>query len=133
MNFEFSIEPHIKFNPYDGYFVLRLTDFKNNMDLNKKKFLNFITQYIDENWFLIEMFHDRCGRLDISKTKKRKSVNNIKWMVFKRDNFTCQKCGSQELLELDHIVPISKGGKEKEKNYQTLCQKCNRKKKDRIE
>lgn len=51
-----------------------------------------------------------------------------------RDNFTCKICGlstSQErnlLLEIDHIIPLSKGGITVEENLQTLCWKCNRSK-----
>lgn len=132
ITFKFSTESFIKFNPYDGYFVLRLTDFKSNLNLDRKKFIKSIIKYIYKNWFLIEMFHDRSGHLNFSKIKKRRNVNNIKWKIFKRDNFTCQKCGSQEFLELDHIIPVSKGGEDKEKNYQTFCQKCNREKKDKV-
>lgn len=51
-----------------------------------------------------------------------------------RDSYTCQTCGistSQEphlLLEVDHIVPVSKGGMSVETNLQTLCWRCNRSK-----
>jgi hypothetical protein len=51
-----------------------------------------------------------------------------------RDNFTCQKCGisifdePHLLLEIDHIIPISKGGITTYNNLQTLCWCCNRKK-----
>lgn len=51
-----------------------------------------------------------------------------------RDNFTCQKCGisildePHLLLEIDHIIPISKGGMTTHNNLQTLCWCCNRKK-----
>jgi hypothetical protein len=49
-----------------------------------------------------------------------------------RDNFACQNCGisvSAEphlLLEVDHIIPVSRGGLSVEENLQTLCWKCNR-------
>ena len=33
-------------------------------------------------------------------------------------------------LEIDHIKPLSKGGSDKVKNKQALCQKCNNKKSD---
>lgn len=51
-----------------------------------------------------------------------------------RDHHTCQNpaCGisvAQEpnlLLEVDHIVPVSKGGLSEPENLQTLCWRCNR-------
>ena len=56
-----------------------------------------------------------------------------------RDNFTCQICSlstSDEknlLLEIDHIVPLSKGGKSTEYNLQVLCWRCNRSKGAKID
>lgn len=56
-----------------------------------------------------------------------------------RDNYTCKKCTlstQQErnlLLEIDHIMPLSKGGVTVEENLQTLCWRCNRSKGSKIE
>jgi hypothetical protein len=52
------------------------------------------------------------------------------WSVLARDNWTCCSCGrsSKEegiILEVDHIVPRSKGGTDESTNLQTLCKKCN--------
>ena len=55
-----------------------------------------------------------------------------------RDNFTCKICSlsvadeKHLLLEIDHIVPLSKGGITCEENLQTLCWRCNRSKGARI-
>lgn len=52
--------------------------------------------------------------------------------IKERDNHTCQKCGLSTylepnlLLEIDHIKPLSKGGKTTRENLQTLCWRCNR-------
>lgn len=56
-----------------------------------------------------------------------------------RDDYTCQKCGANIheeknlLLEIDHIMPLSKGGTSIESNLQTLCWRCNRTKGSKIE
>ena len=60
-----------------------------------------------------------------------------RWAVLKRDNYRCTKCGAspsndhQVELEVDHIVPVAKRGKNARDNLQTLCRKCNQGKKDR--
>ena len=48
--------------------------------------------------------------------------------IFERDNYQCVQCGSTERLEIDHIIPFSKGGTTEMDNLQTLCRKCNGKK-----
>ena len=74
------------------------------------------------------------------KVKFKKSVagqralmtSTLREKIKTRDNYTCKICGvSVEaepnlLLEIDHILPVSKGGLTTEENLQTLCWKCNR-------
>jgi len=38
---------------------------------------------------------------------------------------SCAECGSNDNLHLDHIVPLSRGGKHTVGNLQMLCGKCN--------
>lgn len=53
---------------------------------------------------------------------------SVKIAVWRRDGGKCVECGSKEKLEYDHIIPLSKGGSNTERNIQLLCEKCNRKK-----
>lgn len=51
-------------------------------------------------------------------------------------NYTCVGCGKSEpkiKLTMDHIHPISKGGKHGAENIQPLCASCNSKKRDKID
>lgn len=65
-------------------------------------------------------------------------TSKLRQQIKERDHFTCKYCGasiSKEpnlLLEIDHIVPVSKGGLTTEENLQTLCWRCNRKKGDKV-
>ena len=57
----------------------------------------------------------------------------LRFEVFKRDAFTCQYCGKKApdvVLEVDHIKPVSKGGKNELLNLVTACFECNRGKRD---
>jgi len=38
----------------------------------------------------------------------------------------CRYCKSTENLTVDHKIPICQGGKNIEKNFQTLCESCNK-------
>lgn len=61
--------------------------------------------------------------------------NKMRFSIYERDGYRCRKCGVSQryaLLEIDHIVPISKGGKSTYDNLQTLCHKCNVAKGDKI-
>lgn len=49
--------------------------------------------------------------------------------VFRRDDYTCRLCGRRGgPLEVDHIVPVARGGENDPDNLQTLCRGCNRRK-----
>lgn len=52
----------------------------------------------------------------------------VKMYVWQRDKGQCVKCGTIERLEYDHIIPVSKGGSNTERNIQLLCERCNRQK-----
>lgn len=68
-----------------------------------------------------------AGQRALMTTKLRSQIKE-------RDKFACLKCGiavavePHLLLEVDHIVPVSRGGLSVEENLQTLCWKCNRSK-----
>jgi hypothetical protein len=69
-------------------------------------------------------WQDRCAN--------RRVPDNIRAAVLVRDGGRCRKCRRSINLEMDHIVPISKGGKTEEANLQTLCRRCNRAKSKKL-
>lgn len=52
--------------------------------------------------------------------------------VYRRDGGRCVYCGSTEDLQIDHIIPFSKGGSSELANLQLLCRKCNIEKSNKI-
>jgi 5-methylcytosine-specific restriction endonuclease McrA len=56
----------------------------------------------------------------------------VQIFVWNRDGGRCVKCGNQENLEFDHIIPISKGGSNTARNIQLLCETHNREKSNSI-
>lgn len=53
----------------------------------------------------------------------------LRYEVMKRDGFKCVLCGASAKdgarLHVDHIKPVSKGGKTELYNLRTLCERCN--------
>ncbi|MGJ9460082.1 HNH endonuclease [Oceanobacillus sp. CF4.6] len=61
-----------------------------------------------------------------SKSYRKAQIPNVlRWKIWRRDNFTCQYCGVQEDLSIDHIFPESRGGGLVENNLVSSCKKCN--------
>jgi site-specific DNA-methyltransferase (adenine-specific) len=70
-------------------------------------------------------------RSDLKITPKSPTV---KERLYKQQNGKCNACGEDFKiwnLEIDHIVPDSKGGGDYYENYQLLCGSCNKIKGDR--
>jgi len=73
------------------------------------------------------------GLLSEEYLRKRESIpQDIQDRVWNRDGGKCVKCGSQEKIEFDHIIPFSRGGSNTYRNLQILCEKCNREKNNKI-
>lgn len=80
------------------------------------------------------------------KIRWRKSVagqralmtTRLREFIKARDNYACRYCSvslatePHLLLEVDHIVPVSKGGMSTPENLQTLCWRCNRTKSNKV-
>lgn len=65
--------------------------------------------------------------------RKRNMSPKLRFEILRRDGFTCQYCGktgTDKELEIDHVVPFSKGGTNDEGNLITACFDCNRGKRD---
>lgn len=83
--------------------------------------------------------------------KRRSNKNHViftkhqRKQLLDRDNWKCQNCGikvhdrsiddwnTPDKAHIDHMIPISKGGKSVPSNLQTLCRSCNLSKHDKVE
>ena len=74
-----------------------------------------------------------------AKYQRQLMTPQLREQILSRDKYECKKCGVSKknekhlLLEVDHIIPISKGGITIESNLQALCWKCNRTKGARLD
>ncbi len=70
------------------------------------------------------------------KRERNLMSQKLRDKILKRDNNTCQICGLYMPFgsgaQIDHIIPVSKGGKTTLSNLQVLCANCNREKSDKI-
>ena len=67
---------------------------------------------------------------DRSQVLHRGGKGFLKSQVKRLKEPSCKWCGSRVKLQLDHIVPVCAGGGSEDSNAQTLCVKCNNKKRD---
>ncbi|MFN8308965.1 MAG: HNH endonuclease signature motif containing protein [Chitinophagales bacterium] len=92
-------------------------DIKLDVD-NLDKFVNYLND-------LVKFKNSIQGQRALMTSKLREFIKQ-------RDNYTCKSCSISThternlLLEIDHIIPLSKGGFTTESNLQTLCWRCNR-------
>jgi len=116
---------------------------------NREKILAYHRQYQKNNRKEIATYKEQYYQTPKGKEIRQKgkhkrralkaktfyeSFNPIE--VFKRDNYRCQHCGKKTRPDyknqyhplypnLDHILPLSKGGNHTRLNTQCLCHKCN--------
>ncbi len=65
----------------------------------------------------------RC--IETAAPKPRSISKGKRSRVWERDGGACVKCGSQQGLQVDHIVPVALGGGCEEENLRLLCFGCN--------
>lgn len=98
-----------------------------------KSFVNYYNSSDDTT------LQDNEFRNCTSTHRTSRDINlRLRFLVMQRDNFKCCLCGASPAkdpsieLNIDHIVPYSKGGETVLENLQTLCSRCNLGKSDLI-
>lgn len=57
--------------------------------------------------------------------RRPKVQRKIRSMVLERDGYCCINCGNPDHLTMDHLVPLSRGGRNHSSNLGTFCDPCN--------
>ncbi len=125
----------------DFYIDVKLCCSRINGDVYARKKERYHADYI---LFLIKRLRKRNGYFyndreiwdSICKVERGKVSNKLRFTIYKRDGYRCRKCGVSQRyaqLEIDHVIPIAKGGKSTYDNLQTLCHKCNVEKGDKLD
>lgn len=68
------------------------------------------------------------------KTNRELLSGSLRYNIIARAGGRCEACGisaEEKALEVDHIIPVNKGGSNDESNLQALCYSCNAQKRDR--
>jgi 5-methylcytosine-specific restriction endonuclease McrA len=65
----------------------------------------------------------------LARMIKRRSLSaRTRFEILKRDNSTCRYCGARApnvVLHVDHVHPVSRGGRNDLENLVTACSACN--------
>lgn len=130
---------------FNGYKIKPPTDFKVKIKLYCAKMDGEIVDYKEQTFgkteviYLIDRLNDRNGYYyndrgiwdSLCRVERGKVSNKLRFEILERDGYKCRYCGRGEdecSLQIDHIKPISKGGKSTYDNLQTLCEDCNKQK-----
>ena len=124
-------------NAYVFYLVRKQTRYSQS-NYKKTSYVvdNITNQYkFDYNYLFnrnekLKEINYECTLKEYNSSNQRKLMTKeLRKQIMLRDNYTCQICGKHMTdevgLQVDHIVPISKGGKTVLSNLQVLCSKCN--------
>ena len=100
--------------------------------------------YADHKDYSMKDIMEYCGlvkaQIEARNTKeyqRKQMTPSLRYDILKRDKFCCVICGRSEKdgvkLHVDHIIPVSKGGKTVAENLRTLCDDCNLGKSDKYD
>lgn len=97
----------------------------------------FSYRYIQQRYKKLKDIGFECTLSEYhSKNQRKLATRKLREKIMERDNYTCQICGKympdEVGLHVDHVIPVSKGGKSVPSNLRVLCSKCNGSKHDKL-
>lgn len=99
------------------------------VDVINKEF-SFDYGFIWERYNKLREINFECSLQEYhSKNQRNLMTKELRRTIMAMDNYTCRICGKympdEVGLHIDHIMPVSKGGKTVISNLRVLCSKCN--------
>jgi hypothetical protein len=92
----------------------------------------FVAYINNEKKYSSEKAIEKLNAEPLTRHKTKRSINwRLRFLVMKRDNFKCKKCGRSPatdpkiILHVDHKKAWTNGGETVLENLETLCSKCN--------
>lgn len=86
---------------------------------------------------LFEQVRQRRDTRSTAAYQRKIMSSSLRYDIMKRDGFRCVLCGRSASegvkLHVDHILPVSRGGKTEYGNLRTLCCECNMGKRDKYD
>ena len=74
----------------------------------------------------------RASEEAVVGARRERIPEDVRLFVWTRDEGRCVRCGAEEDLQFDHVIPVARGGGNAPENIQVLCGPCNRAKSDLI-
>lgn len=124
-----------KYSPYRHLRTFKRRDIVFFFDLSVLTVTNngkFIACFIFFNTLENTYFEIPDKIISIVGDPNRYVSPKIRKLIMQLGYYECAKCGSTERLEIDHIIPVSRGGGNEYGNLQVLCKTCNLKKSNKI-
>lgn len=138
---EFVVEMHVTYTSPQGR-----NSYYNDAFFNEQNVQNCISEINRQK--LLKLEREKYEQEKIAERERKKALRPIheverskltkklRYEILERDGYKCVLCGRTvkdgAILHIDHITPISKGGKTIPENLRTLCSDCNLGKSDKL-
>jgi group II intron reverse transcriptase/maturase len=104
-------------------FLYRMSD----LAIKKYRTRNYPNPYIDANHVVTQVDQENIAPLDATAwngNSRHAEWQELRRQILERDHYACQNCHSRESLEVHHLKPRRKGGKDVPENLTTWCENC---------
>lgn len=109
-----------------------LSDVLDNIGKHRTEYLGHFVNMASQRYRLFKNKGVKCAHCGLAG-KFFGLERHTKWERPHFNLYALDKSGNEVMMTKDHIVPKSKGGKDRQSNYQVLCCLCNVKKGDKVE